>query len=97
MSQHMDALARANQVRLERSASKREMRDSRLSFVEALDLPCWQTATVRCLLKAVRWVGDTKADQILSRAQIGPARTVENLTAHSRAALIAALPDRLTA
>lgn len=84
MSQHMEALARADQVRLGRAAIKREIHAGNVAIADALDVGCCQSMRLVDLLMAQRGWGIRKAEGLLSALQIGQARTVRDLTDRQR-------------
>ena len=105
-SQHMRALARANEVRYARADMKRElgaigpMSASCRALADALELSDPESPgyaaylhKVTCLeyLKWGRSVGVTRAKQILEQAVVGPTRTIGDLTRRERTSLASAL------
>lgn len=60
--QSMAALAHANEVRLARSALKRDVRAGTVGLEEALAAPCAQEMDLRDLLMAQRDWGERRAD-----------------------------------
>jgi hypothetical protein len=95
-AQFMDALERANEVRLGRAATKRAVKDGSMSIVAALGEPCCATMLVFDLLCAQRRWGDARSCRLLRTlgyqgVVIGRARRIENLTVRERTALAEAL------
>ncbi len=78
--QREDALARANEIRIDRARSKRELRARRCGLAAALEMECWQSAKVFDLLLCVPTLGRVKVNKRLARLGINPSRKVENLT-----------------
>jgi hypothetical protein len=91
VTQNLENLRKANHNRIGRSVAKKEIAAGKLSVLDALSLPCCQTATLACLLKAQwRW-GDFKTANFLSRRGISQSRRVMDLTANQIEALRASL------
>jgi hypothetical protein len=72
--QAMEALAKANDVRIQRAADKREIRHGRLDPLSILELPPrhWQNAKVIELLLAMHRVGRRRAGSWLAMANVRP-------------------------
>ena len=85
--QYMDALARANEVRLARPALKREILDGSLSIADALDDPRAASMTVYQLLSAQRQWGRLRASSVLRGLRIGETQYVGKLTLRRRRVL----------
>ena len=84
----LEALGKANKVRLGQAAVRREVAAGTLSLVEALDDARAQGMTVSALLHALpRW-GDARTRKTLRRLLISEMRPVGRLTARERRALI---------
>jgi hypothetical protein len=88
--QRMEALRRANDIRSERARLKERLRVGEVVIVEVLNDPpvCVQTAKVMDLLLAVPKYGRVKANKVLERCRISPARTVNGLTPRQRKELL---------
>jgi hypothetical protein len=88
--QRMEALSRANDIRSERARLKERLRVGEVVIVEVLNDPpvCVQTAKVMDLLLAVPKYGRVKANKVLERCRISPARTVNGLTPRQRKELL---------
>jgi hypothetical protein len=88
--QRIDALRRANDIRSERARLKERLRTGQLVIVEVLNDPpaCVHTAKVLDLLLAVPKYGRVKANRVLERCRISPARTVNGLTPRQRKELL---------
>jgi hypothetical protein len=96
-SQHIQALARANEVRLGIAAAKRRIAKGELLPSEFLDEPVLQPARVMDVLTAQRRWGRTRARKFLGSVG-GLMRSIEgvriaDLTARERSALQTALTD----
>jgi hypothetical protein len=88
--QRMEALRRANDVRSERARLKEGLRNGEMAIVDVLAEPplCVHTAKVLDLLLAVPKYGRVKANRVLERCRISPARTVNGLTPRQRKELL---------
>lgn len=88
--QRMDALNRANQIRITRADFKRDLKAGRASLPDALLLPPdWlETARVFDLLLAVPKYGRVKTNKILNKVRISPSKTVAGLSARQRHDLV---------
>ncbi len=94
MSQHMDALGRANEVRCARAAVRRKLKKGELSLKAALANPHVQGMKAYDLLMAQWKWGPRRTKTALSRAEIFESRRVENLTTRQREALCNQNGDR---
>ena len=94
--QHLEALARANAVRLARAALKRAVARGELAVADVvLDCPDEAlTMTVFDLLASQRRWGDTRCKRLLRTIPISETKTVGTLTDRQRDALVAALEAR---
>lgn len=92
--QHLEALARANEIRLERAALKRQMQAGELSVVAVLDHRAVQSMTVLDLLKAQRQWGWRRAHRLLQDCGIAEAKRVDTLSQRQRQVLVGALSAR---
>jgi hypothetical protein len=88
--QRMDALRRANDIRSERARVKDRLRNGDLGITEVLSDPptCVHTAKVLDLLLAVPKYGRVKANRLLERCRVSPAKTVNGLTPRQRKELL---------
>jgi hypothetical protein len=88
--QRMDALRRANDIRSERARLKERLRAGELAMTDVLlDPPlCVYTAKVLDLLLAVPKYGRVKANRLLERCRVSPAKTVNGLTPRQRKELL---------
>jgi hypothetical protein len=86
----MEALRRANDIRSERARLKERLRSGEMVIVDVLSDPpeCVHTAKVMDLLLAVPKYGRVKANRILERCRISPARTINGLTPRQRKELL---------
>jgi hypothetical protein len=94
--QHLEALARANQVRLARAALKRAIARGELAVADVVDdVPAEaETMTVFDLLASQRRWGDTRCKRLLRTIPISETKAVGTLTDRQRDALVAALAER---
>ena len=98
--QHMQALQRANEVRLARAELKRQVTDGELSVADIV-LGCpWEAesmAIADLLMSQHRW-GRTRCRRFLSSIPMSETKTVGSMTERQRRALAARLRgDRLSA
>jgi hypothetical protein len=89
--QQSEALARANAVRLGRTALKRRMRAGEATLREALDSPYMQTATILETLMSLPRYGRVRSRHLLHMLQISEGRPVGEMTSQQRARLLGAL------
>lgn len=91
--QHMQALQRANEVRLARAELKRHVGEGTVSVREViLDCP-WEAASmtvVELLLSQRRW-GTTRASKLLAQIGMPEAKSVGAMTERQRLVLTAAM------
>ena len=91
LDQRMEALKRANDVRVHRAQLKKDLKDGRVS-IEAilLDPPDYvETAKVLDMLMAVPKFGRVKAARLLNQCRISPSKTIGGLSHRQRAELVA--------
>ena len=93
LNQRMDALARANQIRIQRAQLKRDLKAGRRSIHSLLlDPPEYvETAKVFDMLLAVPKYGRVKVTKILNVCRISPSKTIGGLSQRQRAELVALL------
>jgi len=89
----MDALARANQIRIKRAQLKRDLKAGRLSIHALLLSPpeYVETANVFDMLLAVPKYGRVKVNKILAHCRIAPSKTIGGLSERQRSELISLL------
>ena len=95
LNQRMDALARANQIRIERAQLKRDLKAGRRSIHSLLlDPPEYvETAKVFDMLLAVPKYGRVKVNKILAHCRIAPEQDDRRaLRAPAQRARLAAAP-----
>ena len=93
----MEALKRANEIRVRRAQLKKDLKDGRLHIEEVLrDPPEYVgTAKVFDILMAVPKFGRVKAARFLNQCRISQSKTVGGLSDRQRAELLG-LFDRVT-
>ena len=93
LNQRMDALARANQIRIKRAQLKRDLKSGRLSIhTLLLDPPEYlETAKVFDMLLAVPKYGRVKVNKILAHCRVAPSKTIGGLSERQRSELITLL------
>ena len=93
LDQRMEALQRANDVRVRRAQLKRDLKAGRESIETILlDPPEWvETAKVFDMLLAVPKYGRVKANKILQQCRISPSKTIGGLSERQRAELVSML------
>ena len=93
LTQRMDALRRANEIRSERARLKRDLKASRAQIQPLLlDPPDYLlTAKVFDLLLAVPKYGRVKVNRILTHCRISPSKTIGGLSERQRNELVSYL------
>lgn len=84
MSQRLEALKVANEVRFAAADVKREIRDGRLLLGEALFDERARPIVLRDLLLVQRQVGPMRVDRLLRRVEVNGHRRVGDLTERQR-------------
>jgi hypothetical protein len=95
--QCMQALARANQVRLARAALKRDIGAGRRAITEVIMETPWEAESMslsELLCSQRRW-GRARSRKLLSSTAISEAKKVGTLTERQRRVLVAALEAKL--
>jgi hypothetical protein len=90
LDQRMEALKRANDIRVRRAKLKKRLKDGAISIEEILaDPPEYvSTAKVFDMLMAVPKFGRVKAARFLNQCRISQSKTVGGLSERQRAELI---------
>src|ERR671934_2594236 len=90
LDQRMEALKRANDIRVKRAKLKKDLKDGQVSIEEILrDPPEYvSTAKVFDMLMAVPKFGRVKAARFLNQCRISQSKTVGGLSERQRAELI---------
>jgi hypothetical protein len=93
LDQRMDALRRANEIRVERARLKKELKSGRVMIEDVLaDPPEFVgTAKVFDMLLAVPKFGRVKAAKFLNQCRISQSKTVGGLSERQRAELVGLL------
>jgi hypothetical protein len=96
-SQCMQALARANQVRLARAALKRDISAGRRNISEVIMESPWEAESMSLgeLLCAQRRWGRARSRKLLSSTALSEGKQVGTLTERQRRILVAALEAKL--
>ena len=96
LTQRLDALERANQVRTKRAALKRDLKGGRCSIHDLLTNPpeFIGTAKVFDMLLAVPKYGRVKTNKILTQCRISPSKTIGGLSQRQRDELVSLLRSR---
>jgi hypothetical protein len=95
--QCMEALARANKVRLARAALKRDIGAGRRNITEVIMDSPWEVESMGLgeLLCAQRRWGRARSRKLLSSTSLGEGKRVGTLTERQRRVLVAALEAKL--
>ena len=90
LDQRMEALKRANDIRVKRAKLKKDLKDGRVRIEAILDRPpeYVETAKVIDILMAVPKFGRVKAARFLNTCRISQSKTVGGLSDRQRAELI---------
>jgi hypothetical protein len=90
LDQRMDALKRANDIRVKRAKLKKDLKDGRVQIEEVLREPpeYVSTAKVVDILMAVPKFGRVKATRFLNACRISQSKTVGGLSDRQRSELI---------
>ena len=90
LDQRMEALKRANDIRVRRARLKKDLKDARVQIEEILlDPPEWvETAKVFDMLMAVPKLGRVKAARLLNSCRISQSKTVGGLSERQRTELV---------
>jgi hypothetical protein len=96
LTQRLDALERANEVRTKRAQLKRDLKGGRTSIhTLLLDPPSYvETAKVFDMLLAVPKYGRVKVNKILTTCRISPSKTIGGLSQRQRDELVALMRSR---
>jgi hypothetical protein len=96
-AQCMEALARANEVRLARAALKRDVSAGRRSVTDVISDSPWEAESMslsELLCSQRRW-GRARSRKLLSSAALGEGKKVGSLTERQRRILVGALEAKL--
>jgi hypothetical protein len=96
LTQRMDALERANEIRTARASLKKDLKAGRVEVTGLiLDPPEW-IATMKLfdLLISVPKYGRTKVNRILTQCRISPSKTIGGLSERQRGELVSYMRRR---
>ncbi len=90
LDQRMDALRRANDIRVQRAKLKRDLKEGRLRVEAVLEAPPDYVATAKVfdILMAVPKFGRVKASRFLNQCRISQSKTVGGLSERQRTELV---------
>jgi len=90
LTQRMDALQRANEIRTRRAQLKRDLKAGRHSIERLLEQPpeYVETAKVFDMLLSVPKYGRVKVNKILQQCRISPSKTIGGLSERQRGELV---------
>jgi S13-like protein len=90
LDQRMEALKRANDIRVRRAQLKKDLKDGRVRIETILNAPpdYVETAKVFDILMAVPKFGRVKAARFLNQCRISQSKTVGGLSERQRAELL---------
>ena len=93
LTQRLDALERANEVRTKRAQLKRDLKGGRCSIETLLTdpPPFVETAKVFDMLLAVPKYGRVKVNKVLQQCRISPSKTIGGLSQRQRSELVGQL------
>ena len=93
LQQRMDALQRANLIRMQRAQLKRDLKAGRHSIHDLLLEPpdFVETAKVFDMLLAVPKYGRVKVNKVLQQCRISPSKTIGGLSQRQRTELVSML------
>ena len=93
LTQRMEALQRANDIRTRRAQLKRDLKAGRASIHQLLTNPpeYLETAKVFDMLLAVPKYGRVKVNKILQTCRISPSKTIGGLSERQRTELVSLL------
>jgi hypothetical protein len=91
LDQRMDALKRANEIRVRRAKLKRDLKEGSVKIEEILSQPpdYVETAKVFDILMAVPKFGRVKAARLLNQCRISQSKTIGGLSDRQRGELVA--------
>ncbi len=90
LDQRMEALKRANDIRVRRAQLKKDLKEARVQIEDVLlNPPEWvETAKVFDMLMAVPKLGRVKAARLLNSCRISQSKTVGGLSERQRTELV---------
>ena len=92
-AQRLEALRRANEIRIARARLKRKLASGSVRVTEILAAPpeCVKTLKVQTLLLALPKYGPARVARLLAHCRIGPSKTVAGLSDRQRKELLGRL------
>jgi hypothetical protein len=96
VQQRMEALERANEVRIYRAGLKRDIKAGRVDAISLLEDPPEGIETMKLfdLLCAIPKLGRVKVNRIVVNCRVSPSRTIGGLTMRQRGEIISYLRRR---
>lgn len=96
LTQRMEALGRANEIRTNRANLKRDLKAGRVQLHDCLlDPPEWlETMKVHDLLMATPKYGRVKANKVLQQCRMSPSKTLGGMSVRQRTELVSMLRRR---
>ena len=93
LDQRMEALARANDIRVKRARLKKDLKDGHVRIDSILRNPpeYVETAKVFDMLLAVPKYGRVKVNKVLVQCRISPSKTIGGLSQRQRTELVSML------
>ena len=90
LDQRMEALKRANEIRVRRAKLKKDLKDGRVHIKTVLQNPPEYVGTAKVfdILMAVPKFGRVKAARVLNQCRISQSKTVGGLSERQRAELV---------
>ena len=91
--QRLEALRKANEIRVDRSQLKKNLASGRVQIVDVLARPpeCAKTERVSVLLLALPKYGNARVSRLLTKTRISDSKRLAGLTDRQRADLIQSL------
>jgi hypothetical protein len=92
-AQRMEALSKANEIRVERAVFKRDLKAGRkVVHNYLLEPPAWlETMKVFDILLALPKYGRVKANKILTQCRMSPSKTIGGMSLRQRTELVSML------
>lgn len=96
LQQRMDALGNANIIRTYRANIKREIKATRVSFIDLLVNPPEEIKTMKVfdLLLSMPKYGRVKANKLLQTCRISPSKTIGGMSDRQRTEMVAMIRRR---
>lgn len=96
LTQRMDALERANEVRTKRAQLKRNLKSGRITFHSIIlnPPPFVETMKLIDLILEIPKIGRVKANKVLATCRISPSKTIGGLSDRQREEIVGMLRMR---